>query len=384
MHLLFDMDKKDYDPSLAGDESKVFRRDSARAVIFRDGKLAVIYSQKNHFYKIPGGGIEAGENPVDAMIREVKEESGLNVIRESVKEMGYVHRIQKGKHEPLFIQDNYYYYCDAEEGQSAPCYSNAELAHDFTPDFVPLQKAIEVNTEYNRLHPEDDMIARELRVMKIIKSQLQIFEKSYQSSFFKILYDECDEELVKKVTKNLEENLSRLLAFFNLEKLKSIITVQIFSELEGWRNFLEQFHPYYDYIIGEAGEGVISVLSFSQYAKTQNHKNDTLEVFEKVIVHEFVHVCHREIIPDFERGYNSVIGEGLATFLSGQSYNKEVEIPPKEIIFDWQKLFSGSYDVYSIGQKVVRQLAEKVSHQKLLEYSASTEKLYEDWETLFG
>lgn len=177
MNLLFNMDKNDYDPSLvslAGDESIVFRRDSARAVIFRDEKLSVIYSQKNNFYKIPGGGIETGEDPIDSMIREVKEESGLTVIRESVKEMGYVHRIQKGKHEPLFIQDNYYYYCGAEPGQSAPCYSNTELAQDFTPDFVPLQKAIEVNTEYFRLHPEDDMIVRELQVMKIIKSQMKV------------------------------------------------------------------------------------------------------------------------------------------------------------------------------------------------------------------
>ena len=172
MHLLFEMDKKDYDLSLVGDDSKVFRRDSARAVIFRDGKLVVIYSQKNHFYKIPGGGIETGEKPIDAMIREVKEEAGLSIIPESVEEMGYVHRIQKGRHEPLFIQDNYYYYCDAEPGQSAPSYSNDELEEGFIPDFVPLQKAIEVNEEFRRLHPDDVMIDRELRVMKIIQQKL--------------------------------------------------------------------------------------------------------------------------------------------------------------------------------------------------------------------
>lgn len=37
-----------------------------------------------------------------------------------------------------------------------------------------------------------------------------------------------------------------------------------------------------------------------------------------------------------------------------------------------------------IGQKIVRLLAEKVPHQKLLEYSASAEKFYEDWEKLLG
>ena len=54
------------------------------------------------------------------MIREVKEEVGLTVIPESVAEFGYVHRIQKGKHEPVFIQDNFYYLCDVTEGLVPP------------------------------------------------------------------------------------------------------------------------------------------------------------------------------------------------------------------------------------------------------------------------
>ena len=90
MELLFEIDKKDYDPN-----GEVFSRPSARGIIMKDGKIAVIYSRKNKFYKIPGGGVEPGEDNLSALIREVKEEVGLTVRPETIKEFGYVHRIQR-------------------------------------------------------------------------------------------------------------------------------------------------------------------------------------------------------------------------------------------------------------------------------------------------
>ena len=45
MRLLFELDKKDY-------ENCTYRtvRNSARSIIIRDGKLAMIYSKKNGYY----------------------------------------------------------------------------------------------------------------------------------------------------------------------------------------------------------------------------------------------------------------------------------------------------------------------------------------------
>ena len=165
MKLLFEIDKKDYDP-----EGKAFIRPSARGIIFRDGKLAVIYSRKNKYCKFPGGGIELDEDAVTAMIREVKEESGLIVKPESVREFGYVHRIQKGRHEPVFIQDNYYYFCEVEEGQEDTEFSESEMKEDFVPMFIPLEEAIRINGEFSSDDPlYDSMIEREYMVMKLIK-----------------------------------------------------------------------------------------------------------------------------------------------------------------------------------------------------------------------
>ena len=87
MRLLFELDLHDY-----AECTRTFVRNSARSIIIRNGKVAMVHSLKYDYYKFPGGGIEKGESPVDAMIRETREEAGLVVIPETVREYGYVHR----------------------------------------------------------------------------------------------------------------------------------------------------------------------------------------------------------------------------------------------------------------------------------------------------
>jgi 8-oxo-dGTP pyrophosphatase MutT (NUDIX family) len=164
MRLLFEIDKKDYEPNGAA-----FIRPSARAIIKRENKISMIYSKRRNYYKIPGGGIEQGEDNVTAMIREVKEEVGLIVIPETVKEFGYVHRIQKGKYEPIFIQDNYYYICDVDSQQIETEYSDNEKTEEFIPVWIDIAEAIKANEEYASTNSYDSMIERELRVLKLIQ-----------------------------------------------------------------------------------------------------------------------------------------------------------------------------------------------------------------------
>ena len=106
MRTLFELDKQDY-----GVCTHSFIRNSARSIIVRDGKIAMIHSLKYDYYKFPGGGIEKDEDPVRALIRETREEAGLVIIHETVREYGCVHRIQKSDIDETerFIQDNFYY-----------------------------------------------------------------------------------------------------------------------------------------------------------------------------------------------------------------------------------------------------------------------------------
>lgn len=55
-------------------------RVAAYAVIERRGKILLTHWRRGHLHgwTLPGGGIEGGEDPKDAVVREVLEETGLN------------------------------------------------------------------------------------------------------------------------------------------------------------------------------------------------------------------------------------------------------------------------------------------------------------------
>jgi hypothetical protein len=84
MELLFKMDIKNYL------ESDIFaRRPSARAIIWTaDEKLAMVYSRKYKYYKFPGGGIHADEDKIKVLAREVQEETGLAIKKDTLRNMG--------------------------------------------------------------------------------------------------------------------------------------------------------------------------------------------------------------------------------------------------------------------------------------------------------
>ena len=163
MRILFEMDKKDYVSN-----GSVFSRPSARAIIIKDGKIAMVYSKKYNYYKFPGGGIEAGEYMEDTLIREVLEETGLCVIRDSIQEYGQVHRIQKGTKEDVFIQDNFYFLCCVKENMEQQNLDKYEADEGFTLEFLKPQLAIDVNRETILDDFNQVMLEREALVLELL------------------------------------------------------------------------------------------------------------------------------------------------------------------------------------------------------------------------
>ena len=133
-----------------------------------------MYSKKHHYYKFPGGGIEKGETHAEALICEVKEETGLTVLPDSVREFGNVLRIQKGNETPdcIFEQENFYYTCEAEAQTGAQNLDAYEEEAQFELRYVTLDEAIMKNAAYR----SDDsfaslMIERERRVLEMIQAE---------------------------------------------------------------------------------------------------------------------------------------------------------------------------------------------------------------------
>lgn len=167
MRSLFEIDKKNYNPN-----GTSFSRPSVRGIIIKNGKIAMIHSLKYDYYKFPGGGIEKGENHIQALIREVKEETGLTVIPDSIKEYGYVHRIQKGEYEDMFIQDNFYYFCDAEDKISEQSLDDYEEEEKFVLEFVSPGQAINVNLNHDHCSNDNDIIiTRDSRVLEMLMEE---------------------------------------------------------------------------------------------------------------------------------------------------------------------------------------------------------------------
>lgn len=173
MRLLFTIDKKNYI-----ENGSVFRRPSVRGIIIKNGKIAMIHSLKYDYYKFPGGGIEQDESQQDALIREVREESGLVVIPASVRPFGHVRRIEKGISVDIFMQDNYYYLCDAEEAPATQSLDDYEAEERFTLEIVSPTHAIRTNETALPLLPPDKiyypcMLERENKVLRLLQQEMQ-------------------------------------------------------------------------------------------------------------------------------------------------------------------------------------------------------------------
>lgn len=168
MRLLFNMDANDYDKN-----GRAFVRHSARCITIQNGRVAMVHSLKYNYYKFPGGGIEENETKVQALIRETEEEAGLVIIPESIREFGYVHRVEKSDHmdADYFVQDNFYYLCEVQKVKTSQKLDDYEADEHFTLEWVEADKAIVINRTVDHGPKEQNMLEREARVLEILKAE---------------------------------------------------------------------------------------------------------------------------------------------------------------------------------------------------------------------
>lgn len=140
-HPLAVITDKDFDKNAPDfDEAKSWNREAARAVLENsNGKIALMYSEKWDYYKLPGGGIDDGETREKALKREILEEVGVQA--EVLKEIGTLEELRSLDN---MHQISYAYHAKTvgEIGQNA--LEEGELEERFVVVWTDLDKAIEL------------------------------------------------------------------------------------------------------------------------------------------------------------------------------------------------------------------------------------------------
>lgn len=168
MKKLLVLDAKNY-----SEDMEELYRVSVRGIIFLDQKLLLI---KNDFgeVKLPGGRMEPGENDYEALAREVKEETGFDIILPSVMPFGEIEEKRLSTREPMiWHQINKLYFCRIYPTQGECNYTESEKKHGFHPILASLEDAIKTNEAMLCKEGISAWNQREYRTLLLIREYLK-------------------------------------------------------------------------------------------------------------------------------------------------------------------------------------------------------------------
>ena len=116
-------------------------RPASRGLVIKDGKVLLTYEENTGVYMSPGGGREGAESFEECCIRELKEESGYDVVIS----------------EPFLIINEYcfdtcyeahYFLCEIT-GKGEAQLTPTEIDHGVCPRWLPIPEAIEIFSHYD-------------------------------------------------------------------------------------------------------------------------------------------------------------------------------------------------------------------------------------------
>ncbi|WP_448547668.1 NUDIX hydrolase [Thalassotalea fusca] len=133
-------------PAITDLSASSFNRKATRAIVLNGEDILLLFTERYNDYSLPGGGIDQGESHIDGLIRELKEETGAQNIR-NIKAFGLYEEFRPWykKDYDIVHMESYCYQCDIDETLLSPKLESYEISNGMRPIWINIHQAIAHN-----------------------------------------------------------------------------------------------------------------------------------------------------------------------------------------------------------------------------------------------
>ena len=163
--------KTHYHPTITTLENKsIFTRLATRSIALHGNHILLLYTQRYEDYSLPGGGLDAGENKIEGMMRELSEETGAKDIK-NIKPFGAYEEYRPWYKSDFDIQHmiSYCYTCDVNKELGNANLESYEIKNGMKAIWVNIHEAINHNKKTMATSDKKGMsIERETFLLQLI------------------------------------------------------------------------------------------------------------------------------------------------------------------------------------------------------------------------
>ena len=164
-------------PELKSKQGRVFRRHAARGIVMRGEQILLLFTERYNDFSFPGGGLDAGEDIIVGLKRELEEETGAREIR-VLQHYGYIEEYRpywKPEYD-LMHMTSHFYVCEVASQLEPVKMESHEIANGMRPVWINLHEAITHNEAVMQRHESSmgQSILRETYMLRKVASELLI------------------------------------------------------------------------------------------------------------------------------------------------------------------------------------------------------------------
>ena len=148
----------------------IFTRLASRGIALHGESILLLYTERYEDYSLPGGGLDLNEDKIEAMVRELQEETGAQNIK-NIKPFGAYEEYRPWYKPDYDIQHmiSYCYTCEINKELGTANLESYEVKNGMQAKWVNIHEAIQHNEKTMATSEKKGMsIERETYLLKLI------------------------------------------------------------------------------------------------------------------------------------------------------------------------------------------------------------------------